>query len=57
MNWKQIKEKIKKYDVLIMIILIAIVSCGDVFYNAALSGDEYLLVNHTLKMYNRQDYL
>ena len=57
MNLKQIKEKIKKYDVAIIIILIAIISCGDVFYNRVCTGDEYLLLNHTLKIYNRKSDL
>ena len=54
---KKIKEIIKKYDVAIMFIIIAIMIYGDVFYHSLLSGDEYILLNHTFKMYNRQDDL
>lgn len=54
---KQFVERLKKHDVIIVIILIALISCGDVFYNPIIAGDEYLLLNHTLKMYNRKNYL
>ena len=54
---KQFVEKLKKYDVIIVIILMALICCGDVFFNSIITGDEYLLLNHTLKMYNRENDL
>jgi len=54
MKFKKIKENMKKHDVIIMIILMGIISSGYVFYNYLCSGDEFLLLNHTLKMYNRK---
>ena len=51
---KEIKEIIKKHDIVVVIMLIALVSSGEVFFKGVASGDEYLLLNHTLKMYNRK---
>lgn len=50
-------EKIKKYDVIIMIILISVMSLGYILCNPIVIGDEFILLNHILKMCNRKSYL
>ena len=53
----QMLKKMKEHDNVAITLLLVLLSLGNVLYNSVASGDEYLLLNNTLKMYNRKNDL
>ena len=46
-------KKILKKDILCVVLVLILITCGKVFYNPVEQGDELLTFSHTYKMYNR----